>query len=106
MPTSRSPASRSAIRQVIEAQPASATARRTRSKEIPPMVRSMVRSIFALAALLSVASATLAADLVTPMVLVGGSTRVNCRLINLSAAPVETHVQLIAYGGSVPADGG
>ena len=66
----------------------------------------MVRSIFALAALLSVASATLVADLVTPMVLVGGSTRVNCRLINLSAAPVQTHVQLIAYGGSVPADGG
>jgi len=54
----------------------------------------MVRSIFALVAVLSVASASLAADLVTPLVFVGFSTSVSCDLVNISSAPIQAQVEL------------
>ena len=47
----------------------------------------MVRSILALAAVLSVASASLAADLVTPPATVGSSTTAACMLTNITSAP-------------------
>ena len=62
----------------------------------------MVRSIFALAAVLSLATASLARDLVTPAVYVGPSTSVACKLLNITSAPVPARVQMIADGGASP----
>src|SRR5262245_64029994 len=65
----------------------------------------MVRSIFALAAVLSVATASLARDLVTPAGYVGASTIAECKLLNIPSAPVPAHVQLIeAWTGTVLAE--
>jgi hypothetical protein len=65
----------------------------------------MVRSIFALAAVLSVATASLARDLVTPAVYVGPSTSVACKLLNITSAPVPAQVQLIeVFSGTVLAE--
>jgi hypothetical protein len=67
----------------------------------------MVRSIFALAAVLSVATASLARDLVTPAVYVGSNTSVECKLLNITSAPVPADVQLIqAFTGTVLAESG
>ena len=63
----------------------------------------MIRSIFALAAVLSVATASLARDLVTPAVYVGANTIAECKLLNITSAPVQAQVQLIeAWTGTVP----
>src|SRR5262245_38304962 len=64
----------------------------------------MVRSSLALAAVLSVASASLARDLVTPPMFVGNSTTASCKLLNMTSAPIPAHLQLIAAGGTVLAD--
>jgi len=64
----------------------------------------MVRSIFALTAVLSVASASLAGDLVTPPIFVGDSTIASCKLLNITSAPIPAQFQLIAAGGTVLAD--
>ena len=64
----------------------------------------MVRSIFALAAVLSVATASLARDLVTPAVYVGYNTSVECRLLNITSAEVMTHVQVVEVFGPVLVD--
>ena len=68
----------------------------------------MVRSIFfALAAVLSVPTASLARDLVTPAVYVGTDTIAECKLLNFTSAPVQAHVQLIeAWTGTVLAENG
>ena len=67
----------------------------------------MVRSIFALAAVLSVATASLARDMVTPAVYVGNQTTVVCKLLNITSAPVPAHAQLIeAWTGVVLAETG
>jgi len=66
----------------------------------------MVRSIFALAAVLSVASASLAADLVTPPIGVGASTTAVCRLANLTSAQLPAQLEMIESGGGVLASSG
>ena len=66
----------------------------------------MVRSVFALAAVLSVTTASLARDLVTPAVYVGSSTSVECKLLNITSAPVSAHVQLTEAYGTVLEDSG
>ena len=67
----------------------------------------MVRSMFALAAVLSVATASLARDLVTPAVYVGSNSIAECKLLNIASAPVPAHVQLIeAWTGTVLAEVG
>jgi hypothetical protein len=67
----------------------------------------MVRAISALAAVLSVASASLAADLATPVVLVGTNDSVMCRITNITSSPVPVQVQLVsAVTGSVVSDTG
>jgi hypothetical protein len=64
----------------------------------------MVRSTFALAAVLSVASASLAADLATSPVFVGTQTCALCKLVNITSAPIPARVQMIADGGAVLRD--
>jgi hypothetical protein len=64
----------------------------------------MVRSIFTLAAVLSVATASLARDLVTPAVNVGTSTTVDCKLLNITSAPITAEVQLVEAFGPVLQD--
>jgi hypothetical protein len=65
----------------------------------------MVRSIFVLAAVLSIATASLARDLVTPAVYVGSQTTVVCKLLNITSAPVQVQVQMIeAWTGTVLAE--
>ena len=66
----------------------------------------MVRSIFALAAVLSVASASLAADMATPVVYVGSSTSVQCRITNLTSATIPAQLELIEWGTSVLSNSG
>jgi len=66
----------------------------------------MVRSIFALAAVLSVATASLAKDLVTPAVYVGDKNTVICKLLNITSAPVTAQVQLVEAYGKVLWDSG
>jgi hypothetical protein len=66
----------------------------------------MVRSIFALAAVLSVASASLAADLVTPPAAVGSSTTAVCMLTNVTSAPILAQLEMIDFGGFVGANSG
>ena len=61
----------------------------------------MVRSTLALAAVLSVTSTSLAGDLITPSLFVGGSTYVSCELINISSATIPVQVQLIGSSGNV-----
>jgi len=61
----------------------------------------MVRSIFALGAVLSVASISLAGDLVTPPMFVGGSSTTECRLANLTSAPIPAQLDLIGGWGGV-----
>ena len=55
----------------------------------------MARSTLALAAVLSVASTSLAGDLVTPPVYVGDSTNATCRLLNITSAPIPAQLELI-----------
>ena len=59
----------------------------------------MVRSIFALAAVLSLASVSLAGDLVTPPTFVGLSTSVSCHLANITSAPILAQVELDSTAG-------
>jgi hypothetical protein len=66
----------------------------------------MVRSIFALAAVLSVASVSLAGDLATPPMYVGASSTAECRLTNITSAPIPAQFELIDFGGSVLTDSG
>ena len=56
----------------------------------------MVRSTLALAAVLAVASTSLAGDLVTPSVFVGSDSGVTCRLLNITKAPLSTEIRLTA----------
>ena len=58
----------------------------------------MVRSIFTLAAVLSVASASLAADLVTPMVGVEPNSQFGCKVLNITSAPIVAQYQMIQAG--------
>jgi hypothetical protein len=58
----------------------------------------MVRSTLALAAVLPVASISLAGDLVTPAVFVGASTNAECRLTNITSASIPAQLQLIKAG--------
>ena len=58
----------------------------------------MVRSIFALAAVLSVASASLAADLVTPMIAVEPNSEFGCKVLNITSAPIVAQFQMIQAG--------
>jgi hypothetical protein len=60
----------------------------------------MVRSIFALAAVLSVASASLAADLVTPMIVVESNSEFGCKVLNITSAPIVAQYQMIQAGST------
>jgi hypothetical protein len=60
----------------------------------------MVRSIFALAAVLSVASASLAADLVTPMIDVEPNSEFGCKVLNITSAPIVAQYQMIQAGST------
>jgi hypothetical protein len=60
----------------------------------------MVRSIFALAAVLSVASASLAADLVTPMIAVEANSQFGCKVLNITSAPIVAQFQMIQAGST------
>ena len=60
----------------------------------------MVRSIFALAAVLSVASASLAADLVTPMGGVEPNSQFGCKVLNITSAPIVVQFQMIQAGST------
>jgi hypothetical protein len=64
----------------------------------------MVRSILALAAVLSVASTGLAGDLVTPPLFVGASTNAACKLTNITSASIPAQLKLIGTDGAVLAD--
>jgi hypothetical protein len=67
----------------------------------------MVRSLFALAVVLSVASAGLAGDLATPSVFVGLSpTIADCRLTNLTSAPISAQLEMLDSIGYVGATSG
>jgi hypothetical protein len=66
----------------------------------------MVRSTLALAAVLSVASISLAADLVTPPMAVGASTSASCKLANITSAPLPAQLEMIEGGGGVLANSG
>jgi len=58
----------------------------------------MVRSIFALAAVLSVAATSLAGDLLTPMVEVGSNSEFSCKVLNITSAPIVAQFQMIQAG--------
>ena len=66
----------------------------------------MVRSIFALAAVLSVASASLAGDLVTPPAAVGSNTTAFCRLANITSATIPAQLELWEAGGGILSNSG
>ena len=66
----------------------------------------MVRSLFALAVVLSVASAGLAGDLATPSVFVGLSPIADCRLTNLTSAPISAQLEMLDTVGFVGANSG
>ena len=66
----------------------------------------MVRSTFALAAVLSVASTGLAGDLVTPPLLVGASSVAACRIMNITSATIPAQFQMIRADGTVLWDSG
>jgi hypothetical protein len=66
----------------------------------------MVRSVLALAAVLSVASASLAGDLVTPLVHVGTNSAWSCKVLNITSAPIVVQYQMIQNGGTVREDSG
>jgi hypothetical protein len=61
----------------------------------------MVRSIFALAAVLAVASASLAGNLVTPPAAVGSTTTAFCRLANITSATIPAQLELWEAGGGI-----
>ena len=61
----------------------------------------MVRPTFALAAVLSVASLSLAGDLVTAPVFVGTDNEASCNLVNITSAPITAQFQLIRADGTV-----
>ena len=65
----------------------------------------MVRSIFALA-VLSVASVSLAGNLVTPPLFVGASSTAACRLANITSAPIPAQLELWEAGGDILATSG
>jgi hypothetical protein len=58
----------------------------------------MVRAIFALAAVLSVAATSLAGDLVTPMVGVQSNSEFSCKVLNITSAPIVAQFQMIQAG--------
>ena len=58
----------------------------------------MVRSIFALAAVLSVAATSLAGDLVTPEVAVLPNSEFSCKVLNIKSAPIVGQFQMIQAG--------
>jgi hypothetical protein len=66
----------------------------------------MIRSTLALAAVLSTASTSLAADLVTPRVFVGANTNAVCKLANITSAPLPAQLQMISGSGTVLLDSG
>jgi hypothetical protein len=66
----------------------------------------MIRSTLALAAVLSVASVSLAGDLVTPPVYVGSSTEVACKLVNISSNTITAQLQLVESNATVLEDSG
>jgi hypothetical protein len=66
----------------------------------------MVRSIFCLAAVLSVASASLAGDLVTPPSGAPSSTTAACMLTNITSAPISAQLELWEGGGGVLTNSG
>jgi hypothetical protein len=65
----------------------------------------MVRSIFALAAVLSVASASLAGDLVTAPIN-PGTNDVGCRLGNITSNAIAAQIQLVDGSGHLLLDTG
>jgi hypothetical protein len=68
--------------------------------------RLMVRSTLTLAAVLSVASASLAADLVTPPIFVGVNNFGGCRLANITSMAIPAQIQLVGESGNVVVDTG
>ena len=66
----------------------------------------MVRSTLALAAVLSVASISLAGDLVTPSIGVGASTNAACKLVNISSSTITAQLQLVDSAGTALSDSG
>ena len=64
----------------------------------------MVRPTIALAALLSVASISLAGDLVTPPVFIGSGSDVSCNLVNITSDTIAARLQLIIDDGTVLVD--
>src|SRR5262249_57305438 len=60
----------------------------------------MVRSIFALAAVLSVAATSLAGDLLTPMAEVGSNSEFSCKVLNITSAPIVAQFQMIQAGST------
>jgi hypothetical protein len=67
----------------------------------------MVRSIFALAAVVSVASISLAGDLVTAPAFVSGSITASCNLANITSTQLMIKdVQIISETGTVLATSG
>ena len=61
----------------------------------------MVRPTLALAAVLSVASISLAGDLVTAPVFVGSASKASCILVNITSAPITAQLQMLGADGSV-----
>ena len=59
----------------------------------------MVRSIFALA-VLSVATASLAGDLVTPEVALQPNCQFSCKVLNITSAPIVVQFQMIQAGST------
>jgi hypothetical protein len=64
----------------------------------------MVRSTLALAAVLSVASISLAGDLVTPSIFVGLSTAATCKMVNISSSTITAQMQIVGGDGNVIVD--
>jgi len=64
----------------------------------------MVRSTLALAAVLSVASISIAGDLVTPPVFVGTGSDASCNLVNITSDTISARLQLIIDDGTVLVD--
>ena len=53
---------------------------------------------------LSIASTSLAADLVTPPLFAGLDTNVTCKLTNITSTPIPAQLKLIGAGGTVLKD--
>jgi hypothetical protein len=66
----------------------------------------MVRSILALAAVLSVATASLAADLVTPPIDAGSNNLIGCRLANITSNAIPAQIKLVDGNGTSLVDTG